>query len=238
MAKKPSAKDDLWALYQTRTVSQIAKALKVDRRTVQRIKNGEQKPNEKNAARISRLAASDRRQFREYATRKDQHYKPPKVAVPLVGRRQYVTEEIKPSRKQKENREAWEKSKARSKELGRQFDRFYARKDKKTGKTKYFRAQDAGAVVFDLRRARLQDVLRLIQSFQGEGRAMVLVHQLTKAYPLKGGPSLPKGTHLGSKPELMDQGRFSDEAGILDWLTERLKKGKPVHLRVTEPSKN
>lgn len=241
MAKKYSLTDDLWTLLQTRSVRDVAKKFGVDRRTVQRWKNQGQEPKQTNERKIVKLASHDRRQIREFATSKREHWQAKPLPVPLMGKRQYATEEVRPTRNSKENRAAWQKEKARSKELGRKFDRFFAKKDKK-GKTRYYRAQDAGAVVFDLRRARLSDILNLIKSYRGESRGLVMVHRITKwsERSPKAGVTADwiekhRGVHMGSRPEFIDTRQFSDDAGILDFITERQRKGALQFIRVTEP---
>lgn len=228
MARRTKPVDDVWALYQTRTVRQIAKELRVDRRTVQRWKNQGMQPTGPRDERLRVAASRLRRQAGEYARRKDQHFTPPKVAVPLFGRRQYVTEEVKPARTARENRQAWEAEKARSKALGRIYDRFYARRVK--GRTRFFRAQDAGAVVFDLRKSRFSDIESVMLAYQGEGRAFVMIHALRREYKMKDGTLMPKGSHLGSAPQLLD-----DLDDPREFLLERMRKGELVYLRLTDP---
>lgn len=227
MARRTQPVDDVWALFQTRTVRDIAKSLKVDRRTVQRWKNQGQVPVERNDSRLHKLAAHDRRQFREYARRPTQRLGIPPLDVFLFGKRQYVTEEIKPSRKIADNRAAWNAERARSRELGRVYDRFYKRKDKR-GRTRFFRQQDGGAVVFDTRRARESDLLTMLRSFQGEGRAIVLVHALTKEYKMKDGTLLPVGTHMGSRPEALDG------LDLERFVRERKRKGRLIFARIMD----
>ena len=227
MARKVSPVDDVWALFQTLTVRDIAKKLHVDRRTVQRWKNQGQQPIVPNQKKLHREAQSRRERIRDYGKSGRERWQVAPLPVQLMGKRQYVTEEIKPTRSVKENKKAWEAERARSLEAKRIHDRFYKRKDRK-GRTRFYRAQDAQAVVFDTRRARESDILALLRTYQGEGRAVVMVHALTKEYKMKDGTILPAGTHMGSRPESLDG------LDLEKFVTDRKRKGKLVFLRVTE----
>lgn len=231
---RTTPQDDIYALIQTRTVRDVARLLKVDRRTVQRWKNQGQQPKQDTRARLYKAASRDRSEIRAEGKRSGERWKEPaSLPVPLMGKRQYVTEEIKPSRKQKENRAAWEKEKQRSKEKGRVHDRFYSVKDKKTGRTRYYRAQDGGAVVFDARRARDVDIAAMVAAYRGQKLGIVLVHVLTKEYKMKDGTVLPKGAHLGSRPESLDQAQFATPEGIKKFIDERKRKGRLAFIRIT-----
>ena len=227
MARRAQPVDDVWALYQTLTVRDIAKKLHVDRRTVQRWKNQGQEPIPLNARNIHREAQSRRERIRDLGRSKRERWKVAPLLVQMMAKRQYVTEEIKPSRKVADNRAAWELERARSRELKRVYDRFYKRRDKR-GRTRFYRQQDGGAVVFDTRRARESDLIRLLESFQGQNRAIVLVHALTKEYKMKDGTILAPGTHMGSRPEALD-GLDLDK-----FVRERKRKGRLIFARVMD----
>jgi transposase len=227
MPRKTSPVDDIWALFQTRTVRDIARKLRVDRRTVQRWKNQGQQPIKTNERKIHVAASRDRTQMRALARSPRERQGVAPLAVPLFGKRQYVTEEIKPTRSVAENRKAWEAERVRSREAKRVYDRFYKRKDAR-GRTRFYRSQDGRAVTFDLRRAREADILTLLKSFKGQERAIVMIHALTKPYERKTGEILPKGAHLASVPESLD-------ALDLDkFLKQRKRLGRLIFVRVTD----
>ena len=227
MAQRSKPVDDVWALFQTLTVRDIAKRLRVDRRTVQRWKNQGQQPIPVNREKIHQAAQSRRVRIRDLGRSKREHWRVAPLPVQMMAKRQYVTEEIKPSRKVLENQKAWEAARSRSRELKRVYDRFYKRRDKR-GRTRFFRAQDAGAVVFDTRRARESDLISMLRSFQGQGRAIVLVHALTKEYKMKDGTILPAGTHMGSIPEALDG------LDIEKFVLSRKRKGRLIFARVMD----
>lgn len=227
MARKFSPVDQIWTLFQTDTVRRIAKRLGVDRRTVQRWKNQGQQPIRSNERKIHKAASRDRRQLREFARRPHERLGLAPLAVPLFGKRQYVTEEIKPSRKVAENRKAWEAERERSRAEKRIYDRFYKRRDAR-GRTRFYRSQDGRAVTFDLRAARESDIAALLNSFKGQERAIVLIHALTRPYEQKTGIVLPTGTHLASRPESLDA------LDIEKFLKKRKRLGRLVHVRVTD----
>jgi len=227
MSRKTSPVDDVWALYQTRTVRDIAKKLHVDRRTVQRWKNQGQQPIEKNARKIHVAVSRIRTQMRQLARSPRERQGVAPLSVPLFGRRQYVTEEVKPTRSVRENRKAWEIERERSRVAKRVHDRFFKRKDKR-GRTRFYRSQDGHAVTFDLRRAREADILALLKSYKGQERAIVMIHALLKSYERKTGEILPKGAHLASVPESLDA------LDLEKFLKQRKRLGRLIFVRVTD----
>lgn len=227
MPRRSKPVDDVWTVHQTDTVRDIAKRLGVDRRTVQRWKNQGQIPIPRNEKNLHDFASARRRQARAFARSPRERLGVKPLDVPLFGRRQYVTEEVKPTRKVSENRKAWEAERNRSRALGRVYDRFYKRRDAR-GRTRFYRQQDGGAVTFDLRRARESDIRALLESFKGQERAIVMIHALLRPYPRKDGPVLPTGTHLASRPESLDG------LNLERFLKERKRLGRLVHVRVTD----
>jgi transposase len=226
MAKpKIPASEQVWTLFQTMTVRDIAKKLKVDRRTVQRWKNQGQQPKPINEKKITREATIVRRGTREIARSKREHYEPPKTTVPVRGKRQYVGAEVT-----KERFEELQRLKKTDKR--HQYDLFRRLKDKR-GKTHYFHYQDAGAVVFDVRRLRETDMLNLVKGYRGSGASLIIIRRLKKdSVTVDGRVIAKKGEHVGSRLYSLDSGIFSSDERIMRLIRENSAAGQLLYFRL------
>lgn len=226
MAKqKISAREQVWTMFQAMTVRDIAKKLGVDRRTVQRWKNQDQQPKPQNEKKIAREASAVRRGTREIARSKREHYEPPKTTVPVRGKRQYVGAEVTKERFE-------ELQRLKKTDRRHQYDLFRRLKDKR-GKTHYFHYQDAGAVVFDVRRIREVDALNLVKSYRGSGASLVIIRRLKKdSVTTDGRVIAKKGEHVGSRLYSLDSGIFSDDERIMKIIRENSASGQLIYFRM------
>lgn len=228
MASKRSQstpQDDIWTLFQTMSVRDIAKKLGKDRRTIQRWKNQGQQPLPENKKILHREAVAARKGFRELAKSKREHYEPKPLPVPLFGKRQYVKTEVNAKR----FAELQEKKKT---DPRMKFDEFRKFKDKRK-RTRYVHYQDAGAVVFDARRARETDLLNLIKAYRGQGASLIIIRRLRKdSVTLDGRVIARKGERVGSRLYNLDSGFFESDERILKMIRENSAAGQLIYFRM------
>ena len=226
--KKPAttAADDIWTLYQTLTVRDIAKRLGVDRRTVQRWKNQGMEPKAPRRVEIQQVAKVQRREFVKLAKTKREHLPVKKLRVPIPAQRGYGGAEV--------SADEFEKMKARSKTDAKfKYDLFRTKKDKK-GKRHYFRYQPSNTITYDIRRARDQDIIALIQAHRGEGRSINFVYRVTHEYETDSGETIKRGRHNASPYVRLDMKRFSTPEGIEKFLAEWRSGKQILFIRFTD----
>ena len=221
-----SAADDIWTLYQTLTVRDIAKKLGVDRRTVQRWKNQGMEPKAPRRVVIAQEADFRRKNFIKTAKTKREHLPFKKLSVPLKAERGYPASEV--------SKEDFEKLKARSKTDPKfKYDLFRTKKDKK-GRRHYFRYQPANTFTYDVRRARDADIVAAILAHRGEGRNISLVYVVTQEYETDDGRIIKVGTHNASPYARLDQKRYSTPEGIAKLLADWRNGRRIIFVRLTD----
>lgn len=221
-----SAQDDIWTMFQTLTVRDIAKRLNVDRRTVQRWKNQGMQPKAPRRVEIYQAAKVERRQFVKTARTKHEHLPVKKLAVPLKAVRSYPGSEVTEA--------DFKMMKARSKTDPKfKYDLFKTKKDKK-GVRHYFRYQPAGTFMYDVRRARDQDIVALILAHRGEGRNISAVYVVTREYEKDDGTIVKVGTHNASPYARLDSAQFSTAEGIKKFLSDWRSGRRILFIRFTD----
>jgi hypothetical protein len=113
-----------------------------------------------------------------------------------------------------------------------QYDLFRRLKDKR-GKTHYFHYQDAGAVVFDVRRLRETDMLNLVKGYRGSGASLIIIRRLKKdSVTVDGRVIAKKGEHVGSRLYSLDSGIFSSDERIMRLIRENSAAGQLLYFRL------
>lgn len=238
MAKKKkqvsfSARENVWQLYQTRTISEIAKLLKVDRRTVQRWKNQDRKPSDKLEKKLTRAASREREERQAYNKQSGEDFKLPNVPVLPFGKRRFLKDKL--SEKEFKERERVHK-KIPKRERSR--DRFVKEtvKDKRgKKKTEYYRMVDSRSVRFDVRRMTEGEIATFLWGLRGQERSFVILHKLPPGTPDYDGQIYKKTVQKASRPEFVDG--FKSIESLLDWIEHHSNIGQILYLLVSDSGK-
>lgn len=97
-------------------------------------------------------------------------------------------------------------------------------------------------VIYNVEKARLSDVLALLQSYRKTGSAFRVIYQLKPGVDSSVPGGMDKGErkkalrrHQSTAWEFIDQRRFESADGFLDYLNEILEIGKAAHVVFTDP---